>query len=75
MKKRMQEVGDSLVSIEQELAAVKSETNDSFNRVSTDIDNTGGRQKTQTLKKEIFSIEPKLHANTTYSPEPLFRVL
>ena len=41
MKKRMQEVGDSLVSIEQELAAVKSETNDSFSRVSTDIDNTG----------------------------------
>ena len=37
----MQEVGDSLVSIEQDLAAVKSETNDSFSRVSTDIDNTG----------------------------------
>ena len=37
----MQEVGDSLASIEQELAAVKSETNDSFSRVSTDVDNTG----------------------------------
>merc|ERR1719445_1148857 len=36
----MQEVGDSLASIEQELAAVKSETNDSFSRVSTDVDNT-----------------------------------
>ena len=41
LKKRMQEVGDSLASIEQELAAVKSETNDSFSRVSTDVDNTG----------------------------------
>ena len=41
LKKRMQEVGDSLVSIEQDLAAVKSDTNDSFSRVSTDVDNTG----------------------------------
>ena len=37
----MQEVGDSLASIEQDLAAVKSDTNDSFSRVSTDVDNTG----------------------------------
>ena len=45
LKKRMQEVGDSLASIEQELAAVKSETNDSFSRVSTDVDNTGTRDR------------------------------
>ncbi len=36
----MQEVSDSLASIEQELAALKSETNDNFGRVGTDLDNT-----------------------------------